>query len=661
MSLYLAKKIPTTQDPPAAFLAKKLGGYTPAPVGSLAILGVSKYPEVAYGVYRSNIDAFCAASFSNKKVFAQAEGFGNAYVSKPEVPFSCHPVAFSPSSKLSPDQANLLLKKLGEDSSMKYIGKTLEYTIPHPLPEQLDKLLISSNPNFSVGPDRFTPSGYQAYQKAISLLEMFLQTNYYPAFKNLDQEIPQGPPMSVGYTGPVDKKKRDYFYDYKADLNRGSIEVADYHSVLKRRRLMKEASGDEAMEVDVSDVLDEETQGRMTFEDINSSVVYAKPSGRPSSVNFGGPGGCPQLPGLVFPYFKGMTRPDFTTIRECFVNFFFRLFGNDFESCKANLLEIKRGVNNLSNTEGGMEITHAMKGVELALRTQTRLYLVFDKGYRGFVLLGAHFSVWDGSMWIDPVSPEKIDVELSRMDTHKISISAICEMLSKVEISRSKIAVDIGPEEIDCAAALIRELSIRDFTDYKETAEFDKNLQGLIWKTPYTQLSPDTFLTFLNAFFSGDEVELKDSPVYIPSCQAPVTDRLFQLLARFGPDAPSLWNARGEVISVISRQSKKGKEKEGLEQPAVPKEIIILPKPILIAMKDWQKVIKDAAVSFNYKERARGHRGHVVSSESMKEKIWKALQSGLDKVDTEALGEPSKKKSRKELDVVTADDILNLW
>jgi len=174
MSLYLAKKIPTTQDPPAAFLAKKLGGYTPAPVGSLAILGISKYPEVAYGVYRSNIDAFCAASFSNKKVFAQAEGFGNAYVPKPEVPFSCHPVAFSPSSKLSPDQANLLLKKLGEDSSMKYIGKTLEYTIPHPLPEQLDKLLISSNPNFSVGPDRFTPSGYQAYQKAISLLEMFL-------------------------------------------------------------------------------------------------------------------------------------------------------------------------------------------------------------------------------------------------------------------------------------------------------------------------------------------------------------------------------------------------------------------------------------------------------------------------------------------------------
>jgi len=181
MSLYLAKKIPTTQDPPAAFLAKKLGGYTPAPVGSLAILGVSKYPEVAYGVYRSNIDAFCAASFSNKKVFAQAEGFGNVYVPKPEVPFSCHPVAFSPSSKLSSDQANLLLKKLGEDSSMKYIGKTLEYTIPHPFPEQLDKLLISSNPNFSVGPDRFTPSGYQAYQKAISLLEMFLQTNYYPA------------------------------------------------------------------------------------------------------------------------------------------------------------------------------------------------------------------------------------------------------------------------------------------------------------------------------------------------------------------------------------------------------------------------------------------------------------------------------------------------
>lgn len=661
MSLYLAKKVPTTQDPPAAFLAKKLNGYTPSPISSLAILGVAKYSEVAYGMYRSNIDAFCAASHSNKKVFAQAEGFGDISSGDTHIPFSFHPVVFSPAAKLSPDQSNLLLQKLGRDSSMKYIGKTLEYTIPHPLLADLPKLLRSSNPNFAVGPDRFTPNGFKAYVKAITLLDLFLQTNYYPAFKDLTSEIPHAPEMSFGLVGVSDSKKKRYFYNYVQKAGTDSEEVADYHATVKRRRIAKESDPDGSMEVDTSDVLKEEAYGVMTFDGVPSSVVYAKPSGRPSSTNFGGPGTCPDLPGLVFPYFKGMSRPDFNTIRECFVNFFFRLFGDDFESCKSNLSEIKRGVNNLANTEGGMEITHAMKGVELALKTQTRLYLVFENGYRGFVLLGAHFAVWDGSSWIQPVSPEDVKKELSKMDTHRLSLERISSLLSEMEISGSKQLVPVSPDEIDSASALLGKMSIREFEDYPFADEFDKNLQGLIWKTPFLQLSPDTFLQFLTKLFSDEELGFKNEAMYIPSCKAPVTDRLFQLLARFGPDAPSLWNTRGEITSVIVKQSKKGKEKEAIEQPAVPKEIIILPKPVLVALRDWRKILKDGAVSFNYKERAKEYRGHVVSSDSMKEKIWKCLQKGLENVESIEAEEPSKKKAKVGPVVSTSEEILDMW
>lgn len=661
MSLYLAKKIPTSQDPPAAFIAKKLSGYTPAPIASLAILGISKYPEVAYGLYRTNIDAFCAATQKNEKVFAQAEGFGNLMVDKVDIPFSHHPLAFSPTTKLKDDQANLLLKKMGEEASMKFIGKTLEYTIPSPSLLDLPKYLAINNPNFAVGPDRFNPFGFQTYLKALSLVDMFLRTNYYPAFKDLDMEIPEVPEMELGMVGKAFKKGGTTFYDFEPSLDPGNDEVHNFHSVVKRRKLSKESNPDEAMDQDYSDVLTEPKYSALIFPEISTSVVYAKPSGRPSITNYGGPGNCPELPGLVFPYFKGMTRPDFTTIRECFVNFFFRLFGNDFESCKGQLLQIKRGINNLCNTEAGMEITHVMKGIDLALKTQTRLYLVFDHGYRGFVLLGAHFSVWDGSTWVDPVSPEEVKKELYRMDTHNISISRIADLLSGLEITSSKTKVDVTPEEISSCARLIKEMSIRDFEEYPDADEFDRHLQGLIWKTPFIQLSPDTFLTFLAKFFTEEPFVLTDEAIYIPSCKSPLKEKLFQLLARFGPDSPSLWNTRGEIISVIApRESKKGKEKADIEKPSVPKEIIILPKPVLVAYKDWQRILKDGAVSFNYKERAKQHRGHVVTSESMRGKIWEVLQEGLSKAEVSGSGEPSKKK-QKIGGVMSVDEILDLW
>jgi hypothetical protein len=548
---------------------------------------------------------------------------------------------------------------------MKFVGKTLEYTIPNPSMAQLPKFIQASNPNYAVGPNRLTPLGFKAYMKVMTCVDLFLSANYYPAFKDLDEQIPQSLQMELGITGVVDKEKKQWFYGYKDKLKRNDEGVLDNHSVLKRQKIRQEGQdADSSMRVDEAMVeLDEGDYGAMTFSDPAASVIYAKPSGRPSDMNYGGPGTCPALPGLVFPYFKGMTRPDFHTIRETLINHFFRLFGDDFESCKANISGFKRGLNNLGNTEAGMELSHVMKGIQLALSTQTRLYLIFDPHYSGFVLLGAHFSVWDGSMWIDPVSPEAVKEQLDRLDTHRNAVIEICQMLSRVDMKgSSNLKVDVLPDTIQHASDLLREMNLRDFTDYDDSAEFDKSLQALIWKTPYLQIGPDTLISLLIAVETGTMPAYKEEAIYIPSCRAPVSDPLFLCLARFGPDAPSLWHTRGEIISVLPEASRKGKEKEAVELPAVPKEFIIIPKPLLTAYSDWLRILKEQAVSFNFKERAREYRAHVIRDDGMRKRLWEGLQECMSSWSKRHVGVPSQKRKRLDASLdITAEDVLDLF
>lgn len=177
MSLYLAEKIQNPTGAPAIFLAKKLNGYIPSSIHNLSITGVSKYPELAYGVYRNNIDAFCYASYKKVKIFAQAEGFSDISYETPFIPISTHSIVFSPAAKLTNDQATILLKKLGDGATMKFVGKTLEYTIPNPSMAQLPKFIQASNPNYAVGPNRLTPLGFKAYMKVMTCVDLFLSAN----------------------------------------------------------------------------------------------------------------------------------------------------------------------------------------------------------------------------------------------------------------------------------------------------------------------------------------------------------------------------------------------------------------------------------------------------------------------------------------------------
>jgi hypothetical protein len=67
-------------------------------------------------------------------------------------------------------------------------------------------------------------------------------------------------------------------------------------------------------------------------------------------------------------------------------------------------------------------------------------------------------------------------------------------------------------------------------------------------------------------------------------------------------------------------------------------------------------------VCFNFKERAKEHRGHVFKSEGHRESIWKILCGGLESCAEEEKDKPVAKKPRLEKDVVaSAQEILDLF
>lgn len=179
MSVFLAKKAPSPKDTPAVFLAKKLNGYTPAPISTLSILGITRYPEIAYGMYRNHIDAFCFATVKDKTTYTLAEAYGNIKLDNLTIPFVTPPLGFTPQVKLTTDQANSLLHKLGDSATMKIVGKTFDYTVRKPKFDDISKFLAIANPIVTPGSNRLSALGFATYTKVLSLLEAFLATNYY--------------------------------------------------------------------------------------------------------------------------------------------------------------------------------------------------------------------------------------------------------------------------------------------------------------------------------------------------------------------------------------------------------------------------------------------------------------------------------------------------
>lgn len=502
-------------------------------------------------------------------------------------------------------------------------GKTTIYQAPA-LPENIINTVIGMCPSyFNCGRDAVNPAGALAFQFFSGAIATFLRTHSYPAFSTestaslmemnllLAGHTTFRAPTTATAEGPVSNYPASEFSRTLLEIERPQADVD-----------MEESEHIQAIR---------NNRGLITTNAVDA-VTRAKPCPVPQ-MNIGSRSQAPVLPGILFPYFHGLVQPDAVFLHSTAITHFFQLMGGNVQDCQSFFLKFKRGCGSLSTTKEGMIITHLLKGITLALQTQTRCYMIYEANeYQGFVLYGAQFIIFDSTKWIVPGGEAEITHALARMDPHEAAVGQLVQMFQELKATNQYIGVDVTRATFSEPNNLIDVFAGLDISrvDDAVVKEIDKYLRGLNYMGDgYWTRNPQTIVEALHIITSEGQVELT-RPTYIASIRLPIHTREYIALSKFGPESISFWNEKGSEI--LCKPSEKqvvssGKRKAGeIDLYAnMPDKIYVTPKPLGIAVNDMVKVKSKGAIKIDLGERAGRFRNICVESEAMRKAMWKEL------------------------------------
>lgn len=655
--IFIAAKTNNPQTVPIFFTNQGLSGFAPTTISALAIFGKPKYKEVAYDGYYMNIDSFIYATSIQKRVFCEAQGY-STFVPRGLLPLSIPLLQFITAVVLRPEEEDNLVKKFGEGAWKKKSGKTTVYSIPGCNQTILTKIKKGANEIYNAGSDAVNPAGLQAYYFLTGVIYEFLATNTYAAFHNEDD------PMRVPGIELAFRDSDDLILYEGAEKRKVTL----YSANAKRRKMELEEGHVEHEDATMEDEIgaEGETDDSYRITHLGDAVITAKASPGKAENNFGSANELPEMPGLAFPYFKGLNVPDAANMKTIATDHFFRLIGADHEECKKNIADLRRGLNSLATTDVGMEINHVLMGIRLCLQTQTRLFVVVeDLIYRGFVLLGYNFSIFDGSAWVSPVNPAQLQEDCRRLNPHKDSVIQLVGLLNDMKIVGStELKRDIVAEDFNTSNNAIRAILSREIAD-DDLVKANRLVRKLNYrKDGFWGMTPGN-IRLLMDHLAGESFPPDTVPQFIPSASKSLASRELRWFMAFGPDAPSFWNNRGEEVKLvkereITEEDKNTGEKRKITTDATPPEIYVTPKPVEVAARDWEKVMRAGAISQDYKERAKGYRNILIKDETNRRVLWNKLME----CSAQVLGVQDAVKKAKILPdavIKTGADFLDLF
>lgn len=653
MSLYIAQKINSNNQAHAVFTFRNIKGYTQAAPSAVHIVGLPHIREPAYSGYKDNIDIFILANNTGKSVRLDSEG--GLYIPKGFLPISIGPLVFSvnQSLKLTADQEDRLLGQLGNATKEKS-GKVSKFTVPEIGWSTFEKISKFANMDFGTGRKELNMRGADLAFTLSSLIYEFLATNSYAAFRGDDEydgEISYGefvtPHSSfVKGTGFDEYGRRGY----------------DISSVISRKKIR-------LMEVDEAMRSEEEKYELALWENtkkvravgttsMRDSVWIAHPKrGEPAS-NFGPAASIPSMPGLIFPYFLGMNSPDPLTFKTSITSFFLRCLGEDLDKAKERMGELRTGATNLAGTDVGMVLAHILTGLRLCLETQSRLYVIIEADeYKGFGLMGWHFSVYDGSRWIDAETQGELKLQMHTLDTHSSNLSYICDELSAMSVIGKEDIEMVDPEKIMCGHDLIdkiRERKIECSGDEEE--KMNLALRGMYFGEPYATPTFENIGLFMTAI-NTDTMPDRESATFLYQIKGDYSDVVYRNLLCFGPEAPVPIGQSGLEFAIPEPKKDDPifNPKEGKPVDA----LVFYMKPPHVAKNDWYVLMKRRVVKMNVKERAGPHKAIFFRDPENRGKLWDLVR--ICAWSKKRLVEEKEMPVAKRAKVATVDDIFGLF
>jgi hypothetical protein len=644
--IYTARHVSASDRTIPLFSLKGLTNYAPTTVSQCGIAGVPLERQVAYTQYTSNIAHFIKASATGKSVTITNRPLGVVKLSR-TLPLLPPPVHFTLQKEISHDQAEKMIRLLGAGASKTISGKTTIFQAPSLDSATLSKVLPLASSHFNAGRDAVNPMGLRAFWFIAGVFAELLRVHSYAAFSAESKE-------SIVELATLLRTHQGATYHEFTETD-----VPDARAAYSRY-LYEDAitAAEEGMEVDDRPevkAMKEHLRGAKGYVSMTGvdTVPVARPPRNPV-VNVGSSAQVPESSGILFPYFHGLLQPDQQSLMRFVHSHAFLLLGNTVQECQDNYAQLRRGFNSLSTTEVGMALSHLGLGLELALQTQGRCFAICDSNrYQGFALLGARLAVFDSTKWVRSAESDILRDDLSVIDPHIASVKGLVTLFGEL----SSKEVYVGPAVSESTFSEPRNLpevfeGIRFDQLGDQEKEMNRLVRGLNYMGGgYLARNPQVLCEVLETLFSDAVIEL-DRPTYISSVRAPLSARSYRLLSRFGPEAPSLWNERGQEYECKARevpQTTGTKRKIGeMDMFAnLPSRLLVTPKPLEIAVKDMERVIDKGCVRMDLKERAGRNRNMSIEAEKTRKEIWKVLVGGLHETGN---------KKRKVAETAKGDD-----
>lgn len=644
MSLvYLAKQAINGLFATAGFLARGITNYTVASPSELLIFGKPSNKQLAFDGYSSNIEAFICATSIKRKVLCDQSHYPIDPTYEVTLPIALPRTVFALRDKPTAEQEKKMLEA-GKDMGLEKVevGKGHVYTVERPTLTFLEKIR-------RVAPDQCTNlTDYSqigatiSFHQILQFVDLFLATNTY-SYKPEDH---------TGHTGSSSHPVVDVHYKDGASWAVGF----DTDVAYKARKTSAGWTSIEHPDVD------KEMFHDSMLTNAGNAVFVAKPSPLPSNTSWGLPKDCPNSSGIHFPYFDGLQHSDVSFTRSMVNRHFFRNLGSIAKSPKDAFNEFRTKIGPAVSTSSGRAINHILYGIDLALGTQTQLYVLVDNGkYLGFNLLGGYFSIWSNG-WIEPMDEDALKAEMTKYQSHEASLIAFTKLLKDKAVKWvqgfkiPKVNIKRSQEVLAALGAIDQGETHADVLGNIEEA-----LKGLTFPGLYRKMNADNLETAINELLDNQALP-KGQSVYIPvarSAWKSLNSEYAAVICSFGARSFSLID-RGGKASEVALDSSVFKKAIGPKDKAdkVKTTLPFFEKPFHECIADWSKVVQTGKAKVNFAERAIGSRGFLVRGDSMVE-IIEIFETAKANGKT-GKGAPKVEGKKKKADDVVMGEVVTL-
>lgn len=637
--IYIASDLQKNLVPSLDFSNRGLTGLTQGRVSDIVLFGKPTAVQLAFSGYKDAIEAFLYATAVGKKTLVSAGHFPIPTDYAPTVPLPLPQTIFRLAKAANPEQLKKLKEAL-ESAGIKEVsvGKGLpSFTVTTPSFKHLSSSLPTiCSPTAATVEGHAQLGGSTASLRIYQCIDLFLRVNTYSYKRGTSDHATTSVNTSVDtlHEARVEAMYYRGGYDNKSKVAKTLADVAE------RKRV------DDQEEEDLS-------PHRSTTVSLLQSVYVAKPSPKPSTTSWGAPSEVPNRGGILFPYFQGMLSADAAGLRELVTQLFFRNLGSSTVDARTALKDLRGLLGTVASTKQGVLITHVLKGIALALETQTQLYLLFESEvYLGFTLLGEEFSIFAHGKWVDPLDASSLKDELSNIQTHRKTLEDLLRRLHLCTSSDGDMLnfVDTDITTVSDLADLLAKVKVTE--EGQEEEDISKILARLSFKSDYLTFKPKNLAATIDLLTSPDPFP-RDQNFFIPLKKwSGIASKEYKAFASYGPRGPSFRNSRGTEMNIprgtepdpFMRRDDKGQ--------LYYDKLIVGEKVISECLLDWENLRKKRSVKMDFVERAAGSRSHVFKERNM-ETIWDALKRASQSGQFSEGGgaEPSEKEKKRSFQV----------